>query len=95
MFADDNKNSVKYGFVLNLNKSLYGIFQAPCSWYKHLQKGLETIDFNTSKLYLGIYYGCEMILIRYVDDTLLFGPDLQEIEKVISELDQYEYALTS
>ena len=35
-----------------------------------------------------------MIIITYVDDTLFFGPDLVEIEKVIAELEATGYALT-
>ena len=41
-----------------------------------------------------MYYGRGMILITYVDDTLFFGPDIKEIEKVIAELELAGYALT-
>ena len=41
-----------------------------------------------------MYYGRGMILIRCVDDTLFFGPDLKQIEKVISELEGLGYGLT-
>ena len=35
-----------------------------------------------------------MIIMTYVDNTLFFGPDLAEIEKVISELEATGYVLT-
>ena len=41
-----------------------------------------------------MYYGRGMILIRYVDDTLLFGPYLKHIKKVISKLEGLGYGLT-
>ena len=50
MISDDNNDDGKYGVVLKLNKSLYGLVQAPRSWYQHLHKDLETLDFKLSKL---------------------------------------------
>ena len=93
MFADENHND-KESVVLKLNKSLYGLVQAPRSWYQHLQNGLEKLDFKPSACDSAMYYGRGMIIITYVDDTLFFGPDLGEIEKVIAELEAAGYALT-
>jgi hypothetical protein len=94
MFRDEQNHGNKDGVVLKLNRSLYGLVQAPLSWYNHLQKGLNELDFEVSKLDPGMYYGRGMILITYVDDTLFFGPDLQAIEKVITELEGLGYGLT-
>jgi hypothetical protein len=94
MFCDDNNNGHKDGVVLKLNKSLYGLVQAPRTWYHHLQKGLHQLDFPVSDLDPGMYYGRGMILITYVDDVLFFGPDLKAIEKVITELENLGYGLT-
>jgi hypothetical protein len=94
MFRDEQNNGNKDGVVLKLNKSLYGLVQAPLSWYNHLQKGLTELDFEVSKLGPGMYYGRGMILITYVDDTLFFWPDLKEIEKVITDLEGLGYGLT-
>jgi hypothetical protein len=93
MFADEN-NHDKESVVLKLHKSLYGLVQAPRSWYHHLQKGLDKLDFKPSERDSAMYYGRGMILITYVDDTLFFGPDLKEIEKVIAELESAGFALT-
>jgi hypothetical protein len=41
-----------------------------------------------------MYFGRGMTIITYVDDTLFFGPDGEEIEKVIVELEAAGYALT-
>ncbi len=93
MFADETL-STEEATILKLNKSLYGLVQAPRSWYQHLQKGLNSLDFHPSTLDSAMYYGRGMILITYVDDTLFFGPDIKEIEKVIAELELAGYALT-
>jgi hypothetical protein len=76
-----------------LNKLLYGLVQAPLSWY-HLQKGLNELDFKVSKFDPGMYYGRGMILITYVDDTLFFGPDIKVIEQVITKLEGLGCGLT-
>jgi hypothetical protein len=94
MFRDEQDRGSKDGVVLKLNRSLYGLVQAPLSWYNHLQKGLQELDFEVSKLDPGMYYGRGMILLTYVDDTLFFGPDLKAIEKVISDLEGLGYGLT-
>ena len=94
MFSDKNQNSTDEGVVLKLNKSLYGLVQAPRSWYHHLQRGLAKLDFFPSAEDPGMYYGRGIILITYVDDTLFFGPYLKQIEKVISKLEGLGYGLT-
>ena len=94
MFSEENQNSTDEGVVLKLKKSLYGLVQAPRSWYHHLQRGLSKLDFFPSAEDPRIYYGRGMILITYVDDTLFFGPVLKQIEKVISELKGLGYGLT-
>ena len=94
IFRDENENVSNDGVVLKLNKSLYGLVQAPRSWYHHLQAGLAKLDFKPSTLDAGIYYGHGMILITYVDDALFFGPDLKKIEQIICELEGIGYGLT-
>jgi hypothetical protein len=94
MFCDENNQGNKDGICLKLNKSLYGLVQAPLSWYNHLQKGLNELDFKVSTLDPGMYYGRGMIIITYVDDTLFFGPDLKAIKGVITKLKGLGYGLT-
>jgi hypothetical protein len=94
MFRDEQKHGKKDRVVLNVNKLLYSLVQAPLSWYNHLQKGLlQELDFEVSKLDPGMYYGQGMILIAYIDSTLSFGPDLKAIEKVMTELKGLGYGL--
>ena len=83
MSSDKNENSEET-VVLKLSKSLYGMFQAPRTWYQNLQNGLKSIKFDPSNLDKAIYYVQGMIIITYVDDCLFFGPDIKDIQKVIN-----------
>ena len=42
--------------VLKLNKSLYGLVQAPLCWYKHLRDGLIAEGFTPSDLDPCLYF---------------------------------------
>jgi hypothetical protein len=68
MFRDDQNHGHKDRVVLKLNKLLYGLVQAPLSWYNHLQKGLNVLNLKVSTLDPGMHYGRGMIIITYVDD---------------------------
>ena len=74
--------------VLNLRKSFYRLVQEPHTWYQHLQKGLKSLEIEPSDLEKSMYYGRGVIVITYVDDWLLFGLDIKEIQKVIKELEE-------
>ncbi len=82
--------------VMKLNRSLYGLSQAPLYWYNHLQKALEdkTVGFVKSKLDDCIFYGHGIIVLVYVDDVLFFGPNLGEIDKCIKALEALGLTLT-
>ena len=69
-----------------LNKSLYGLCEAPKLWHAFLEQGLEKTGFKTSWSDPGIYYGRDMALAVYIDNVLFFGPDTKIMKKVISEL---------
>ena len=82
MLSDKNKSSEET-VVLKLSNSIYGLVQAPSTWYQHLQKCLKSLEFEPSDLEKAIYYGQGMIIITYVDDCLFFGPDIKDIQRVI------------
>jgi hypothetical protein len=72
--------------VMKLNKSLYGLVQAPLCWYEHLRDGLIAEGFKSSELDPCLYYGHGMAIITYVDDCLFFGADAKKIDDVMSRL---------
>jgi len=85
MFNDASGLDPK-SLCLKLNKSLYGMREAPKLWADHLEKGLIKSRFASSHEDPGIYYGQGMAIAVYVDDVLFFGPDADAMETVITEL---------
>ena len=70
--------------VLKLNKSLYGLVQAPLCWYKHLRDGLIAEGFTPSELDPCLYFGHGMAVLTYVDDCIFFGRDPKKIDAIIA-----------
>ena len=60
-----------------LNKSLYGIKQAPRAWYAKNDGFLLSLSFVQCKsdpnVYLKLIHGSLMIIFLYVDDLLITG----------------------
>jgi hypothetical protein len=63
-------------------------------YYNHLAAGLSKCGLEVSKVDPCMFIGRGMIALSYVDDVLWFGPDLQEIDKVIQELTDNGMPLT-
>ena len=78
---------------LKLEKSLYGMREAPKLWGDWLAKALERAGFTPSQEDPGIHYGRGMAIAVYVDDVLFFGPSEPEMEKVIVELQDKGFKL--
>ena len=73
-----------HGFILT--KNIYGQKQAGRVWNKYLDNGLEEISFKPSKMDPCLYFhGCITLLV-YIDDCVMFGPDLARLDKVIKEM---------
>ena len=95
MFAGPNGESSQE-VVMKLNRSLYGLVQAPMYWYNHLKASLEhkSIGFTASTLDPCLFYGNGMVVLVYVDDCLFFGPDQAKIDEVIAKLQGRGLSLT-
>ena len=90
----DNSNIETNGFFVKLNKSLYGLRQSPLSWYLHLDKGLQSLNFVPSPNQPGVYFGNGMVIVCFVDDTLFLGKDGKKIDEVIDKLKAIGFTLT-
>ena len=66
--------------LLNLNKSLYWKAEAPCLWYKNLEKGIEAWGFKKSDAYPCIFISNKLICVVYVDDGLFWDQSQTYIE---------------
>ena len=74
----------KEGYICKLTKALYGLKQAPKVWYDKLKSYLTAWKFFNSKAdtsLLGI-----IIVLIYVDDILVTGPDSALLEEFIIKL---------
>ena len=72
--------------VLKLIKSLYGLRQAPKTFFEKLHDGLLERGFRQSELDPCLFLKENMICVVYVDDTIISGPDSSKIEELITSL---------
>ncbi|CAI7800537.1 unnamed protein product [Closterium sp. NIES-53] len=78
------------GRVCRLNKSIYGVKQAPRCWYARLVEALEALGFKVSGgdeiLFMTEGEEEKVFLLVYVSDILLFSPSLEMIKDVQGKL---------
>ena len=86
----DRRNS----HVLKLNKSLYGICEAPHFWYEKLKSGLEDQGFHVSPLDPCLFIHPKMIAVSFVDDVFFIGWDGTAIDAMIKTIKDAGYTLT-
>ena len=72
--------------VLKLNKSLYGLRQAPRTFFEKLRAGLLERGFRQSNVDHCLFMKRDMVCVVYVDDTIFGGPDPEAIEREIQGL---------
>ena len=78
-FIEEGKEEI----VCRLKKSLYGLKQAPRLWYRKFDGFMQQNGYERCSLdhccYFKRYESSYIILLLYVDDMLVAGPYLQEI----------------
>ena len=76
--------------VCRLRKALYGLKQAPCSWYEKIHAYLIAFGFENSPtertLYVKRVDDVFLIMVVYVDDMLLTGPNEKHIADFKADL---------
>ena len=80
--------------VLKLNKSLYGLRQAPLNWFEYLSVGLRKHGFEPSKLDPCLFIHKEVICLVYVDDCLFFARNATNIDIILEKLKNYNFVFT-
>ncbi|KAH9721431.1 retrovirus-related pol polyprotein from transposon RE1 [Citrus sinensis] len=80
----------KEGYICKLNKALYGLKQAPRAWYEKLKGCLTDWQFINSKADTSLFINHDtrglIIVLVYVDDILITGPDSDLLEVFITKL---------
>lgn len=66
------------GYCL-LNRALYGLKQAPRVWYNTLSTFLVSLGFSMLDSNFSVFYKGRLFVAIYVDDLLLIGPEIIEI----------------
>ena len=82
-FFDDQGNKK----VCKLNKSLYGLKQSLRAWFRRFYQVLRRHGYSQGHVDHTMFYkhltnGKFAILIMYVDDIILIGDDIGEMEKL-------------
>ncbi|KAL7580903.1 hypothetical protein ACA910_001170 [Epithemia clementina (nom. ined.)] len=80
------KDASPQAHVLRLLKNIYGQKQCPRVWNRYLDKGLQELGFSTSAIDPCLYYGNQVMMLVYIDDSLLFSPSKEAIDAVVLSL---------
>jgi Reverse transcriptase (RNA-dependent DNA polymerase) len=84
---EDGHDRAKY--VLKLHRNIYGSKNAGRTWYQYLsQKLVEEVGFVQSKIDDCVYYKGKVMYVLYTDDSILAGPDRNDIEQVIKDINK-------
>jgi hypothetical protein len=85
-FAVQGKESL----VCKLRRSLYGLKQAPRQWYKKFDSFICNTGFTRCNAdhccYVKSFKSSYIILLLYVDDMLITGASMEEINKLKNQL---------
>jgi hypothetical protein len=71
------------GYVLQIIKNLYGQKQAGRVWYQYLTKGLKDMGFIRSKIDECLFYYKDCLILLYVDDSIIMGPDKIQVQEIV------------
>ena len=86
VYVEMPKGFAQPGKVLRLKKSLYGLKQSSRNHYQNLKSKLEDLGFTTCDSDPCLFISDKVIALVYVDDTLLFARDPNDIDAVITGL---------
>ena len=82
----DHDEESKHQYVLKLKKNLYGLKQASYNWFDKLKSGLMDRGFSPSKIDPCVYLKPGMIVLSYVDDCIIIGKDMKEIDSFVKSM---------
>jgi Reverse transcriptase (RNA-dependent DNA polymerase) len=82
---EDGSDTKEY--VLQIHRNIYGQKQPGRVWNQFLVKKLvKELGFKQSKVNECVFYRGKTLYVLYTDNSLLAGPDADEINQIIDEL---------
>ena len=73
-------------YLLKLKANLYGLKQASYNWYEKLKQALVDRNFTPSDIDPCLYIGNGMIVLTYVDDCIIIGPSIKDIDTFVTSM---------
>lgn len=84
-----HQSSINSSIVCKLHKAIYRQKQAPWAWFERLHDFLTSTKFFSSKddsLLLSFTKSSTKFILVYVDDILIIGSSITEIQKLVTQL---------
>ena len=92
-FQMDNGKSEDY--LLKIHRNIYGQKQAGRVWNQYLVNKLtKEIGFKQSKIDECLFYKGNVIYVLYTDDSLLAGPNKNEVDEIIKQMKRAKLDIT-
>ena len=82
-------------WVFHVPRNIYGGKDSGRVWYLYLKSKLESIGFIRSKYDDCVFYKGNAIYVLYTDDSILVGPDQQELDNILEEIKSTGLDITS
>lgn len=83
----DSNHNPNDKYALQVLNNIYGQRQAGKVWYEYLTKGLvDKLGFQQSVNDPCILWRGNTIMIVYTDDTIITGPNIKDIDKMIQDI---------
>ena len=81
--------------VLKLHRNVYGQKQAGRVWNQYLvNKLVKELRFTQSRIDPCVFYRGKTLYVLYTDDSLLAGPDQDEIDQIVKDLKKANLNIT-
>ena len=86
-FEMESKSKSKKDYVLKLHRNVYGQKQAGRVWNKYLvDRLINQVGFKQSKVDECVFYRGNVIYVLYTDDSILAGPNQDDIDQAIADI---------
>lgn len=72
--------------IFKVKRNIYGQKQAGRVWYQYLKKKLQKVGFKCSNVDENIFYKGSMVYLLYTDDSILVGPNMDEIDESVEAI---------